>query len=74
MKAEQFVKWNRKDNLNYEGRNRIGSCQGLEIFEGGDRITLFPLNSRGRTEACWIDLPKEAIPEVINILQEAMKE
>lgn len=50
------------------GRNGIIRMSGLEIMpsQGGTTVMLSPLTSKGKpSDACWLEIPLENIPELI---------
>lgn len=55
-------------DLSYIGRNGSGKCRGLSINQYSDFVTMSPLNSKGNVGNCLIDIPTEAIPELVQRL------
>jgi hypothetical protein len=56
------LRWPRRDNLLYNGRNGTGYQTGISIREGGtDKsglyLDLVPINSRGYGSNCSVTLP-----------------
>jgi hypothetical protein len=46
----------------YRGKNGWSSCRGLEIWDfqhDASQVTITPMNSRGITASCEINLPKD---------------
>lgn len=58
----------------YRGRNGMSKCEGLELLAMSDFVLLSPLNSRGTTSACFIEIPPERLGEFIEALQKMQKE
>jgi hypothetical protein len=60
-------------NTFYNGRNGFAYCRGIELMrmEHGDlnAIRLYPLNSKGSTSSCYVDIPRSEIPNLISKLQ-----
>lgn len=67
------VRFNR--NTTYQGRNGLGILKGVEVESQQDdaNITLYAINSRAGTAACYLDIPKEDVPELIKLLQLSIK-
>jgi hypothetical protein len=61
-------------DLVYLGRNGIGKMEGAEIVTIGEQVIIYPINSKGRTARCYMEFPKAAIPALIGILQDTLKE
>ncbi len=59
------VKWQR--TTNFTGRNGYAKCSGLEVLPlpHNDTVMLSPLTSRGVVGRCDIEVPVEALPELI---------
>jgi hypothetical protein len=68
MEIEQ-VTWGR--TTNFTGRNGYAKCNGLDIqpLDHNESVLLAPLTSRGVVGRCDIEVPLEALPEVIAKLQ-----
>ena len=50
----------------YVGRNGHGSQKGVEIHinhDEGERLVLHPVNSKGTTETCKLEVAREVLPE-----------
>lgn len=52
----------------YLGRNGYAKCIGLWLSNYSGIVRLWPINSRGDTGSCLIEIPVEAIPVVIDAL------
>lgn len=55
--------------LTAKGRNGLLKQTGLAITPNAekDTLSLSPLTSKGFTDSCWIEIPKENIPELLPI-------
>jgi hypothetical protein len=53
----------------YRGRNGFGNCCGLEGFSRGEAIRIMPVNSKGTSASCHIEIPASHIEEAIAMLQ-----
>jgi len=60
--------------LSYEGRNGNGRQTGIEVQALIDRIALRPINRSGPTDSCRIEIPKDAVKELIQTLQTALEQ
>lgn len=64
---QEIVKFPR--TLSYYGRNKYGIQTGIELFfiqeEPHNEVRLYPTNSRGTTDSCFLGIPNEMLPEVI---------
>ena len=49
----------RRSWMSYKGRNRYGTVLGIELTVYPDKVRLNPINIRGTTESCHIDVPHE---------------
>lgn len=54
----------------YRGRNRHGTARGIDLTAYADKVRLSPINSRGSTDACHIDVPRSMIGALIEALQD----
>lgn len=62
---------------NFLGRNGVYSCKGIEITDMNrpkdnskyPYIMLEPITSKNKIGRCFIEIPRENIQEVINILE-----
>lgn len=57
----------------FTGRSGSAHCKGVEVMEldrGGVVIT--PLTSKGLIGKCDIEVPKSALPELINALRKCL--
>jgi hypothetical protein len=57
----------------YRGRNGYGIQKGIEVYTAKDRVEINPVNTKGWTHSCKIDIPMESIPDLINALKQAMR-
>jgi hypothetical protein len=64
-----LLKFKKEDETVYVGRNGVGRCIGLELFEYIDRIYIYPTNSKNLAANCQIVIPKSAILDLIKILE-----
>lgn len=53
----------------YRGRNGYGNCCGLEGFSRGESIRIMPVNSKGTSASCHIEIPASHIDDAIAMLQ-----
>ena len=53
----------------FVGRNGSGHCAGVEIQLNNKVVDLCPLTSKGQLGNCHINLPMEAIPDLVRKLQ-----
>ncbi len=55
--------------LTAKGRNGLLKQTGLAITPNAekDTLSLSPLTSRGFTDSCWLEIPKENLPELLPI-------
>jgi hypothetical protein len=58
----------------FTGRNGHFKCSGLNLFLGHNDLELAPLTSRGEVGNCEIVVPREALPELIEVLQSLLSE
>jgi hypothetical protein len=64
------VMFGKKSDKNcYIGRNGVGFCCGLTCYEIGDKVVISPINSKGYSANCTIDIPKDQIKNVIKMLK-----
>lgn len=65
----QQVRWER--TTNFTGRNGYMKCNGLNILtlDHNRSVMLSPLTSRGTVGRCDVEIPLEALLEVIATLQ-----
>lgn len=55
----------------YLGRNGNGKQNGIEVHlsvDEGQRVVLHPINSKGPSDSCRLEIPKEDIPKLIDAL------
>jgi len=55
----------------YIGRNGNGKQNGIEVHlsvDEGQRVVLHPINSKGPSDSCRLEIPKEDIPKLIDAL------
>ena len=56
----------------YIGRNGVANMHGIELFRSktgdGENVTISPINRNGATNSCWIEIPAEDIPKLIDAL------
>jgi hypothetical protein len=64
----KFAKRQGKD-LYALGRNGISQSCGIELLTFGDTVRLSPINSKGQVTRCFIDIDKNSVPELIDILK-----
>lgn len=62
------VKFKEKKKYRALGRNGSMWQNGVEIWDGIDYIILYPLNSKGETGMCSIQIPKEHLVQFIEEL------
>ena len=53
----------------YKGRNGMGTCVGLDIALYEHHATVRPINSKGHTGQCYIEIPNEDLANVCTALQ-----
>jgi hypothetical protein len=58
------VRWPADDRLHFLGRNGIGKCTGLEIFQHEDVVELQRITSKDGTGRCRLCIPTAAIPQI----------
>jgi len=58
----------RPEPLEYYGRNGFGKFLGLDLWNNAGRIRFSPVNSTGRSTSCMMDVPYEALPELVEYL------
>jgi hypothetical protein len=64
----------------FQGRNGYFRCKGLAVgraptvTSGGEVIFCEPVTSRGEVGNCQIQVPVEAVPELIGVLRELQNE
>lgn len=67
------IKWGDKE-MSYLGRNGVGKCEGVSVFATAisdfPSVILEPINSKGQIARSSIEIPKENIGEVINVLSQ----
>ena len=63
------IGWNR--TTNFTGRNGYMQCKGMDVLTlpGSNSVMLSPLTSRGKVGRCDIEVPIEALPQLIEALQ-----
>lgn len=66
----QQVTWKGR-TTNFTGRNGHFKCCGLDIqpLEHNESVMIAPLTSQGMVGRCDIEIPLEAMPEVVAKLQ-----
>ena len=67
----KFIKFKSNVIGDYRGRNGAGKCTGIEISHSRDRklVRIYPTNSKGKqgiTDACFIDIPKSDLAEILS--------
>lgn len=63
------VSWDRL--VSFQGRNGTGKCSGVSVFVNtvhGQIIDLAPLTSRRNVANCSIEVPFEALHELVDVL------
>lgn len=66
MKTYDKIKFDKPTK--FLGRNGMFDCTGLEIFLVEDVIYISPITSKGETGRAEIQIPKENVLDVINII------
>jgi hypothetical protein len=71
LKETQMPKleWNKDVRVLYTGRNGNGFSCGVSIIDFDGKICIAPINSKGLTARCDIDIPKDKIQELIDVLE-----
>jgi hypothetical protein len=65
------IKFN--EQTEFLGRNGTFRCAGIEVQEcsaSARTILLCPITSKGIEGRCWIEMPKDDIPALIDALKE----
>ena len=62
------ITWPVDEGILFLGRNGAGKCSGLWITHVGDYITLRPLTSRNNLAKCSIDIPRNQLKRLAEIL------
>lgn len=57
-------------DVNSLGRNGDVRTQGLDILKVGANVSLSPVRKKGGTGRCFIEMPVDAIPEVVQALRD----
>ena len=58
----------------YRGRNGSADNKGIEVMTTSiNAVMLSPINSRGVTDACFIEIPFEHLSDVIDAMREAQR-
>ncbi len=63
------IEFNRVLNYSTIGRNGVSKSKGLSIYENAGLIEFIPINSKGNETRCQIEIPKENIDDLIEILK-----
>lgn len=68
--GEINVRWNRQTH--FTGRNGYLKCNGVQFLPlaHNNSVMLLAINSRGDVARCDVEIPNEAIPELIESLQQ----
>jgi len=67
------ITFDKSHELTYMGRNGMGKMVGIEVMTGEKNVYLTPINSRGYSANCELQIPYDSIDEIINALQQAKK-
>lgn len=72
--GEVQVRWERQTN--FTGRNGYMKCSGVNFcpLAHNDSLLLLAITSRGNVARCDIEIPNEAIPELIEALQKLQEQ
>ena len=65
----EIVGW--KHPTQFLGRNGSFLCNGIEVFAERGTVSLSPITSRGLRGRCSLDVPQEAMPTLVELLQRA---
>jgi hypothetical protein len=63
------ISWPPGRVTHFHGRNGTGKMIGIEIMASEDYVDLQPITSRSRPANCHIELDREALGQVIEVLQ-----
>ena len=62
-------------NFCYQGRNGIGSCRGIQVWHGDPTcrvVWISPVNSKGPTNSCLIQIPFNQTLDVARALSNVL--
>jgi hypothetical protein len=62
------VRWPADERLFFLGRNGIGKCTGLDIFEFEGVLELRPVTSKNQIGRAQLNLPVTAVPRLVKSL------
>ena len=51
-----------------QGRNGLAISTGIGVYPLKDTVLISPITSRGETQNCYIEIPREDIPQLISQL------
>lgn len=51
-----------------QGRNGMMQCKGIAINAYDNMVAIMPITSKGYTGNCFIDIPKNDIPAMVDFL------
>jgi hypothetical protein len=69
---QDSVQWPLGTEAEWIGRNGYFTSIGLVVQSWNGRVALHPVGTRGKIGNCMIEIPKAAIPDVIQSLCKAM--
>jgi hypothetical protein len=70
------VYWSKGRTTYAVGRNGMSTCIGVDVFASQENssLELSPVNSRNQITNCRIAIPINAIPEIINALNDIYRQ
>jgi hypothetical protein len=67
------INWpDQQKEMVYLGRNGSGIMAGISIFGVSNRVSIHPINSKGNLARCFIEIPKDRVPDIIKALQDSI--
>ena len=54
--------------VTFLGRNGTFNMAGIEVWAGPDSIHLEPITSKGKIGRAWLEVPKEDVVKVIQVM------
>lgn len=64
------IEWKKEEQCQARGYNGVMRCLGLEVSSDslGDTITLMAINTKGVSDALYIEMPKFQVRELVRAL------
>ena len=64
-----IIKFSNSDICGFLGKNGYGKCTGLEIYNNGNKLTIYPITSREVTGRGYVQIPVKDIQLLIDELE-----